>query len=120
MHSGSRIYLLRSGWMRGGDMRMEHIRDFFLEAREYAMSRVWDMDIPSVDEVEQWYERLDPVMRIGLIAISVERRLKIEPGDDYWTEKIMDLLEGDVWWEELDLACPMNLRDIVLELRGEG
>jgi hypothetical protein len=112
--------------MRGGDMdcvRNPALISYFLGARAYAMSRVWDIDLPtnaSAEEVDRWYEGLDAKMRIGLIAISVERRLKVEPGDDYWAEKIVDLLEGSGWWEDLDLACPMNLRDIVLELRGEG
>jgi hypothetical protein len=69
--------------------------------------------------VDRWYNELDEKMRIGLIALAVEKYLKLEPGSDEWAEKIADILEGNCWWEELDLASPETLWDIVVQIRCE-
>jgi len=69
--------------------------------------------------VDRWYNELDEKMRIGLIALAVERYLKLEPGSDDWAEKINDILNGDCWWEELDLASPETLWDIAVEIRNK-
>ena len=93
----------------------------FLEAREHVLNNIFEIPSPSDfgDDFERWYSELGEDTRIGLIALSVERRLKLEPGSDEWAEKIKDLLDGNCWWEELDLICPATLWEIVLEVRME-
>jgi DNA repair exonuclease SbcCD ATPase subunit len=96
------------------------LRKKFLEARNYVLSNIFTIPEPSdVRDLEHWYNELDEKIKMGLIALSVERRLKYEPETDEWVEKIMDLLEGSCWWEDLDLACPMNLWEIVQEIKQE-
>jgi hypothetical protein len=89
----------------------------FLKAREHVLRNIFE--IPQPGDFERWYSQLDEDTRIGLVALSVERRLKLEPGSDEWAEKVADLLEGNCWWEELDLICPATLWEIVLEVRSE-
>jgi len=70
--------------------------------------------------VDRWYNELDEKMRIGLIALAVERYLGLEHGSDDWAEKINDILNGTCGWEELDLASPETLWDIVVEIRDKS
>jgi hypothetical protein len=82
-------------------------KEYYEKLREYRAS------------VERWYNELDEKMRVGLIALVVERRLGLEPGSDEWAEKVRDLIEGNCWWEELDLTSPETLWETVLEIRGD-
>jgi hypothetical protein len=96
------------------------LRKKFLEARNHVLSNIFTIPEPfGVHDLERWYNELDEKTKIGLIALSVERRLKLKPETDEWAEKIMDLLEGSCWWEDLDLICPMNLWEIVQEIKQE-
>jgi len=96
------------------------LRKKFLEARNYVLSNIFTIQEPSdMHDLERWYDELDEKTKIGLIALSVERRLRYEPETDEWVQKIMDLLEGSCWWEDLDLICPMNLWEIVQEIKQE-
>jgi hypothetical protein len=97
------------------------LRKKFLEARNHVLSNIFTFTIPEPsDDLEHWYNELDEKTKIGLIALSVERRLGYEPGTDEWVQKIIDLLEGSCWWEDLDLICPMNLWEIVQEIKHES
>jgi hypothetical protein len=93
------------------------MKDRFLRAREHVLKNI--SKIPQPDDFDRWYSELDEDTRIGLVALSAERRLKLQPGTDEWAEKVKDLLEGNCWWEELDLICPATLWEIVLEVREE-
>jgi hypothetical protein len=96
------------------------LRKKFLEARNYVLHNIFTIPEPSsIHDLDRWYSKLDEKTRTGLIALSVERRLGYTPGSDDWTEKIKDLLQGDCWWEDLDLICPMNLWEILQEIRTE-
>ena len=96
------------------------LRKKFLEARNYVLSNIFTISEPSdVHDLERWYNELDEKTKIGLTALSVEKRLRYKPETDEWVEKIMDLLEGSCWWEDLDLICPMNLWEIIQEIKQE-
>jgi hypothetical protein len=69
--------------------------------------------------VERWYNELDEKMRVGLIALAVEKYLKLEPSSNEWAKKIADILEGNCWLEDLALTDPETLWDIVVQIRRE-
>jgi hypothetical protein len=98
---------------------MEAMKDRFLRAREHVINNIFKIPQPDEDDFDRWISELDEDTRVGLIGLSVERRLKLRPGTDEWAEKVKDLIEGNCWWEELDLICPATLWEIVTEVREE-
>jgi len=89
-----------------------------LEAREYALVNIHKVPRAPKDYL-QWYRELDEKTYIGLVALAVERELKLTTGSKEWIEKVNELLEGQGFWEEIALTDPYSLWVIALEIKKE-
>jgi rRNA maturation endonuclease Nob1 len=101
---------------------MEKSMKELLEAREYALINIRKVPrAPNSDYsiILQWYRELDEKTHTGLIALAVERELKLATGSKEWAEKVNELLEGQGFWEEIALTDPYSLFMIALEIQEE-